>query len=150
MENNEFEKVRIKNRTCYYFDDIIKLGDFDFSDILIDEKSHENNLICYISYKTLIVPKPMRIRFHQIDGVIKIYGRTKYLVLLGPEKYDAIYNRIRYLISLQSGIPNVFSHYHAKIKVDSFDYLPMQNRLTLHNVTIFIKSVLNKDKNLYY
>ena len=25
MENNEFLKVRIKNRTCYYFDDIIKL-----------------------------------------------------------------------------------------------------------------------------
>ena len=34
MENNEFE-VRIKNRTCYYFDDIIKLEDFDFNDILI-------------------------------------------------------------------------------------------------------------------
>ena len=24
MENNEFKIVRIKNRTCYYFDDIIK------------------------------------------------------------------------------------------------------------------------------
>ena len=30
-----FKKVRIKNRTCYYFDDIIKLEDFDFNDILI-------------------------------------------------------------------------------------------------------------------
>ena len=29
------KKVRIKNRTCYYFDDIIKLEDFDFNDILI-------------------------------------------------------------------------------------------------------------------
>ena len=28
MENNEFKNVRIKNRTCYYFDDIIKLEDF--------------------------------------------------------------------------------------------------------------------------
>ena len=25
---------------CYYFDDIIKLEDFDFDNILIDEKSH--------------------------------------------------------------------------------------------------------------
>ena len=40
MENNEFKKVRIKNRTCYYFDDIIKLGDFDIDNILIDKKSH--------------------------------------------------------------------------------------------------------------
>ena len=38
MEYNEFEKVRIKNRTCYYFDDIIKLKDFDLDNILIDEK----------------------------------------------------------------------------------------------------------------
>ena len=36
MENNEFKEVRIKNRTCHYFDDIIKLEDLD--NILIDEK----------------------------------------------------------------------------------------------------------------
>ena len=42
MENNEFEQVRIKNPTCYFFDDIIKLEDFDFDNILTDKKSHEN------------------------------------------------------------------------------------------------------------
>ena len=30
MENNEFKKVHIKNCTCYYLDDKINLGDFDF------------------------------------------------------------------------------------------------------------------------
>ena len=30
MENNEFKKVCIKNRTRYYFDDTIKFEDFDF------------------------------------------------------------------------------------------------------------------------
>ena len=52
MENNAFKKVRIKNRTCYYFDDIIKLEDFHLDSILIDEKSHENILIYNISYKS--------------------------------------------------------------------------------------------------
>ena len=28
MENNKFKTVCIKNRMCYYFDDIIKLEDF--------------------------------------------------------------------------------------------------------------------------
>ena len=42
MENNEFKKVRIKNRTCYYFNDTIKLEELDIDNILIDEKSHEN------------------------------------------------------------------------------------------------------------
>ena len=49
MENNEFYKVRIKNRTCYYFNDVIKLEDFDFDNVLIDKKSYENVLIYYIS-----------------------------------------------------------------------------------------------------
>ena len=45
MENNEFKKVHIINHMCYYFDDSIKLEDFDLDNILIDEKSHENILI---------------------------------------------------------------------------------------------------------
>ena len=30
------KKVCIKNRTCYYFHDIIKLGDLDIENTLID------------------------------------------------------------------------------------------------------------------
>ena len=43
--------MRIKNRTFYYFDDIIKSEDFDLGNNLIDGKSYENVLI---SYKALI------------------------------------------------------------------------------------------------
>ena len=53
----KIKKGRIKNRTCYYFDDIIKLEDFTLDNILIDEKSHENILIYDISYKPLIGSK---------------------------------------------------------------------------------------------
>ena len=42
---------------------------------------------------------------------------------------------------------NIFSHYFAKIKVGSYDSLPVEKILTLNNVIIYIKSVLNKDKN---
>ena len=38
MENNVFIKVRITNRTCYYFDDKTKFEDFDFDKISLDEK----------------------------------------------------------------------------------------------------------------
>ena len=108
MENNELKNVRIKNRTCYYFDDIIKLKDFDIDNILIGKKSHENILIYDISYKTLIGAKSLRIRFDKIDRFIRIYDGTRYLTLFGSEKYDAIYNRIRYLLSLKSNITYVF------------------------------------------
>ena len=49
----------------------IKIQDFDFDNILIDEKSHENILIYDISKKTLIGSKPFRIRFDEIDRFLK-------------------------------------------------------------------------------
>ena len=82
MENNELQKVRIKNFTCYYFDDIIKLEDFDLDNVLIDKKSHENILIYDISYKTLIDSKPLRIRFDKIDEFIRIYDGTTTTVII--------------------------------------------------------------------
>ena len=156
MENNEFNKVCIKNRTCYYFDEIIKLGDFDLDNVLIDEKSHKNVLIDDILYKTLIDPKHLRIRFDKMDGFI--YDGTRYLTLLVSEKYDVTYDRIRYLTSLKSDITYIFCHYFAKIKVDSYDSLPIEKTLTLRNfiTQLYIimlrcnKSVVNKDKNHYY
>ena len=37
------------------------------------------------------------------------FDGTKYLLLFALEKYNAIYNRIRYLLELKSGIMYVFS-----------------------------------------
>ena len=40
--NNELIGTDVKNCMCYYFHDIMKVRDFDFHDILLDEKSYEN------------------------------------------------------------------------------------------------------------
>ena len=36
---DELKEINIKNRTCYYFDDIARVIDTDFSDILLTEES---------------------------------------------------------------------------------------------------------------
>ena len=102
MENNKLKEVLIKNCICYYFDGIIKLEDFDSDNILLDEKLYENILIHNALYKTLIGKN--RIRIGKIDGIIRVYHGTRYLVLFSPEKYGILYNRIRYLIGLKSDI----------------------------------------------
>ena len=59
MENNDFEKIRIKNRTCHYFDDSIKLEDFEIDNIYDFD----------------------------LDGFITISEGTRYnLALFGPEE----------------------------------------------------------------
>ena len=103
-----------------------------------EEKLFENIVVYNISYKNLIASKPLRITFSKIDGFIKDYDGIRYLVLFGSEKYDSIYNRIRYLISVKSGIAYVISHNYAKIKVDSFDSLPLEKAMTVHNVIILL------------
>ena len=51
---------------------------------------------------------------------------------------------------MKSSITYVISHNCAKMKVHSYDSLPLEKTLTFHNVIILIKSVFDKDKNNYY
>ena len=70
---------------------------FNFDNVLIDEKSSKSILIYDISYKDLLGSNLTHIRFDEINGFIKV--GIMYLVLFDPERYDALYNRIRYLVS---------------------------------------------------
>ena len=45
--NKKLKEIDIKNCTCYYFDEIINSHDLDLDNMLLDEKSYENFLICY-------------------------------------------------------------------------------------------------------
>ena len=69
------------------------------------------------------------------NNFIRVYDGTKYLELFGPEKYNTIYKRIRYLVSQKSGITYALSHNYPRIKID---------------VIILIESVFNKNQNHYY
>ena len=54
---DELKEIDIKNRTCYQFDDIIRVMDVDFSDTLLNKKSYKNILIYDIAYKTFMGAK---------------------------------------------------------------------------------------------
>ena len=112
----------------------------------MDKKSYKNNLVYNILYKTLTGAKPSRIRFDKIDRFTRTYDGTRHIVFFGGEKYDFIYYRIIYLIGVKSGITYFISHNYEGIKVDSYDSLPLEERLTLHNAIILIKSVLRRIK----
>ena len=52
-------------------------------------------------------------------------------------------------VSVKSCITYINSHNYATIKVDSYNFLPLEKTMTFHNIRILIKSVLNKYKNNY-
>ena len=103
--NIKWKKMNFKNfikkLTCHYFHDItIKLEYFGIYKISIGKKSQEYVLTYIISHETLIGPKPLRIRFDEINGFIRIYDGTRYLVSFGRGKYDAI--KIEQVLSYKS------------------------------------------------
>ena len=65
---------------------------------LKEHNAWKNILVDDISNKTLICAKPLRVGFNKVDRLIRVYDRTKYLVLFGPERYGSIYDRIRYIL----------------------------------------------------
>ena len=52
----------------------IKVEDFDFANILLDEKSYKNIFIYKSSSETLGGAKPLRIRLNKVDGFIRVYN----------------------------------------------------------------------------
>ena len=51
----------IRNRTYYFFDNIINIKKFDWNNIKTDEKSYKNILIYYIGYVTIKYSKYINI-----------------------------------------------------------------------------------------
>ena len=72
-------KISIKNRTYYFFDDMINIKDFDRSLLKIDEKSYKNIGIYYIGYITMKDSdhvkinsvNPLYIIINEVDGLEK-------------------------------------------------------------------------------
>ena len=122
----------------------------NFRNILFDEKICKNILIYGIScHSTFMGSIPFGIGFDEIDGFIKIYDGIRYLVLFSY-LYDEICNRIKYLTSEKSGIADSIDSNFAKIRIDLYSYLPIEEILTIHNVITLIKLVINENKNKYY
>ena len=63
------------------FQDIKGVGDFNFNNILLDENSYGDILVYDISYKTFMGTKGLRVRFHQVNGFIKIYDSSSSRIL---------------------------------------------------------------------
>ena len=105
------KQIDIKNRTHYFYNDIIDLKDFDARLLKIDKKSYKNIGIYNIGYITLrkiddcesiYSVNPLYLRVDHVNGYIEEKGINKYLVFNSTDenkellkKYNDVFNRIR-------------------------------------------------------
>ena len=140
QSKNELKEIHLKSRRCYYFDDN------NPGNILLEKKSYKtykNILIYNISYKSFMGSTPTRIRFEKLDVFIKTYFEIRYLVILDHSQFHKICDKIKYLMSEKSGIKDNINCNLARIRIDSYNSLPIEKILTFHNVIILFKSVIN-------
>ena len=161
----ETKQIDIKNRTYYFYNDIIDLKDFDARLLKIDKKSYKNIGIYNIEYITIkkiddyeniYSVNPLYLIIAHASGYIEEKGVNKYLVFDSTDenkellkKYNDVFNGIRDKIKEVSSDECDYEKDYMKIKFNSDDNLPLKKQLKFHNMTITIRSVFEEHGKFY-
>ena len=102
------KQIDVKNRTYYFYNDVIDLKDFDAGLLKIDEKSYKDIDIYNIGYitkkkiddcKKINSVNPLYLNITHADVYIEEKGVNKYLVFDSTDellkKYNDVFNEIR-------------------------------------------------------
>ena len=159
------KQMNIKNRTYYFYNNIINLKNFNSKLLKIDKKSYENIGIYNIGYITIkkiddceniYSVNPLYLLINHANGYIEEKGVNKYLIFDSTDenkelikKYNDVWNGIKNKIKEVSSGECDYEKDYMKIKFNSDDDLPLNKQLKFHNMTITIRSVFEEDGKLY-
>ena len=161
----EVKKINIKNRTYYFYNDIIDLKNFDARLLKGDKQSYKNIGIYNIGYitikkiddcKNIHSVNPLHLLIDHAGGYIEEKRANKYLVFDSTDvnkellkNYNNVWNWIRDKIKEISSGECDYEKNYIKIRFNSDDNLPLNKPLKFHNMTITIGSVFEEDGKLY-
>ena len=162
----EVKQIEIKNRTYYFYNDIINLENFDSNLLKIDKKHYKGINIYYIGYITIkkiddceniYSVNPLYLLVNHANGYIEEKGVNKYLIFDSTDenkellkKYNDVWNGIKNKIEEVSSGECDYEKDYMKIKFNSDDGLPLNKPLKFHAMTIIIRSDLNKMLNFIH
>ena len=101
--------INIKNRTYYFYNDMVNIKDFDSNLLKVDKKSFKNISIYYIGYITKKVKykinsvNPLYLLVHEIDGFIEEKEGSKYLnITLTDSNSKVLKNLLKFGVVLKT------------------------------------------------
>ena len=137
----EVKQIEIKNRTYYFYNDIINLEKFESNLLKIDKKSYKNIDIYYIGYITIKKNNdceninsvnPLYLQVNHASGYIGEKNGNKYLVF---DSTDESKDLLKKYTDVWDGIRD-------EIKA-------MNSGKKFHVMNIIIRSVFEEDGKLY-
>ena len=155
------KQLNIKNRTYYFYDDIINIKDFDPKLLKLDKKSSMDISIYYIGYVTIKLEYDINcvnllcLLIGELDSFIEEKEGSKYLnisltynnndVLI---KYADVWSRIKDQIKkINDGPVGEYGKDYMKMKFDFDDNLPLNKILKFRILTIITRNTLKKTVN---
>ena len=159
------KQINNKNRTYYFYNDIIDLENFDARLLQIDKKSYKAIDIYNIGYVTkkkisdcmnINSVNPLYLGITHVNGYIEEKGMDKYLVFDSTdenkellEKYNNVFNTIKDKITEVNRSECDYEQDYMKIKFNSDDDLPLNKSLKFRLMTITIRHTFKEDGKLY-
>ena len=159
------KEINIKERTYYFYNDIIDSKTFDSKNLKLDKKACKDLNIYNIGYVTIKKIgdcydvdslNPLYCCIDHTSGYIEEKGLNKYLIFDSTDenkellkKYNDVFNG---LIDKIKKIDDNWLEYtkdYMKIKFNSDDNLPLNKPLTFYQMTITIRCVISEDNKLY-
>ena len=151
------KQINIKNRTYYFYSDIIDLEYFKSNLLKIDKKSYKNIDIYNIEYITIQKiddceninsVNTLYLRITHASGYIEEKHGNIYLIFDSTDgnqelfkKYNDVFNGIRDEIKEICSAECDYEEDYMKIKFNSDDDLPLNKPLKFHLMTTIIRSV---------
>ena len=162
----EVKQINIKNRTYYFYNDIIDLKNFDARLLKVDKKSYKNIDIYYIGYITIkkiddyesiYSVNPLYLRIGHASGYIEEKNGNKYLSFDSVDenkevlkKYGDVQDGIKNKTKVENGDKeNDYGKDYFEIKFNSDDDLPLNKLLKPHLINITIRCVFSEDGKFY-
>ena len=149
------KEINIKNQAYCFFDGMIIIKNFDSNLLKIEKKSYKNIDTYYSGYITMKdsdyvkinCVNPLYLIIDKADGYTEKKNGNKYLILTFTDKnkevltkYIELCNEIKNLIKEIYDKLGKYGKDFMKIKFNPDFNLPLNKRLKLHNLTIFVTS----------
>ena len=155
--------MNIKNRTYYFYDDMVDIKNFDSNLLKLDKKSFKNIGVYFIGYITkkdeykINSVNPLYILVHRINGFIEEKKGSKYLNIASTDsnsevikKYEEVWSGIKDCIEkINDDKSREYEKDYMKIKFSSDDNLPLNQQLKFLNITIIVKNVFEESGKCY-
>ena len=130
----QVKKINIKNRRYYFRDDMLNIKNFHSNLLKLENKSHKDIDIYYISY--IMIKKfsdyenihninPLYLIIHSATGHFKKKYEEKYLIIDSTEEYEEVFSRIKSGIRpLNGGKELFYEKNYVRIGINKDDDLP--------------------------